>query len=255
MSQNTQAFILFIVLVSSWFIFLLRDAFHYNQLVFKEKSPESEDHHVGIEIEFFSRIIEGQLIEELKARKFDNFVQLQRDDSILAPEGFYAYELSLLGKEENIYRLVREVCKVLKKLKAQVNDSCGLHVHLDMRNRNATEAFDALIAFQNTLFKMIPSSRRDNEFCKRNGNESLDESIELTDRNLGINAFSYLERQTIEVRMHEGSINQREINDWVYLLVSIINLRQVPASSPPKGLKNLSSYLIKYINKRTKKFK
>jgi hypothetical protein len=147
------------------------------------------------------------------------------------PAIFYEVEINLLINR-NDYGPLERLCKLLKKLQTEVNDTCGLHVHLDCRDignklpRNEHGSYDgksiiykSLVTRGTRLEKMLPlmmymvdDSRLDNRFC------SLDMSNVDSGRHCAINISAFREMGTIEVRLHESTINFKKIHDWIEFL-------------------------------------
>lgn len=127
------------------------------------------------------------------------------------------FELRVLCIESELKDVLSRVSIVLKKIKAEVNKSCGLHVHLDMRYRDPKKCFDMLLKKQDEMFAMVDASRRLNEYCKRSTKYGE------TDRRRAINTASVKEHSTIEIRLHEGTVNTKDILMWCRYLSNIVN--------------------------------
>lgn len=110
---------------------------------------------------------------------------------------------------------------------------------------------------------MCPPSRVKNGYCiPEKVYESFDESTG-DERYCGINKTAYDKHETIEVRIHSGSLNAEKINNWIKLLVKIAN-RPVADIASAQLLndykviqKKLRLYgkLNKYVSKRIEEFK
>jgi hypothetical protein len=68
------------------------------------------------------------------------------------------------------------------------------------------------------MFSRVASHRRDNEYCKF----TRKEDFEAGERHLAINTESLEEHRTIEIRLHHGTVNVKEIYSWVKYLTSLI---------------------------------
>src|ERR1019366_2621851 len=56
------------------------------------------------------------------------------------------HEISIVAQKSQIAGIVTKVCEVLLKHGSTVNDTCGLHVHLDMRGtRDVKQSFANLV--------------------------------------------------------------------------------------------------------------
>lgn len=143
------------------------------------------------------------------------------DGSINCDDEYQALEVCVLTKIGDMSNL-EAVCKMLSHFKAEVNKSCGLHVHLDMRDakalgrdagqtlvtrraRNITNAMDLMVSMQ-------PQSRRSNTYCK------LGSSKFRGDRYYAVNKTAYGKYNTLEVRLHSSTTNYEKIQNWVKLV-------------------------------------
>jgi hypothetical protein len=107
-----------------------------------------------------------------------------------------------------------------------VDTRCGLHVHLDARNEKTNQLKAIAAAYYLTYdvwCAMVNSDRPDNHYCYRNG-VSLDTIKGITrftdfacrqNRYEWINFAAYSRHKTFEVRLHQGSIDAKEICNWV----------------------------------------
>lgn len=191
---------------------------------YEYKSPKTKARYVGVEIELCSILDVEQMQELIVSKGLEDYVTLKEDGSIDSSKGFqHTHELCLLETEKNIQALVQAVCLMLKE-NSKVNRSCGLHVHIDMRSRRKEVAYAKLFAAQKLLYSMCPASRADNTYCYP---EFAFEGFDAySDRYKGINVCSYKVHKTIEVRIHSGSLNANKINNWISLLLSIVNTKK-----------------------------
>lgn len=230
--------------------------------------PATKDNYLGIEIEFIADIDIEAAKEELIAANLDSHCELDidgsvrwddTDSSILPPsvnedydyiwEGF---ELRVLCKETELFSLLPKIKKFFINIGADVNKTCGLHVHLDMRNRDLKLMYSKLIAAQDEMFQIVSAHRKANEFCIRNKvpnnsyNKFMNEVTEGRDssnvilQRYAINLLAYLKYKTIEIRAHEGTINTMEIYNWCSYLLSII------------GAKDRTERVARYVQQRIK---
>lgn len=226
--------------------------------IWKSKKPKTRARHVGIEIEFTSPMRPKDLGELLTREGFEDTVCLKDDGSIDADDG-YGHEIAFLTTEKMFSRDIQKLCDVLNdKAEADVNSSCGLHVHLDMRNRDPKKAFANLAKVQDMLFAMQPRSRRRSTYC-RFSPDTWEKTMRENDRYMAINPHSYERFKTIEVRLHAGTTNAKKITNWVELLLRIVRkrgtIKEVHAtlSSLSKEVK-LRGKLKQYVAERLKAF-
>jgi hypothetical protein len=192
-----------------------------------KKTPTTSDRHIGVEIECFM----PENVDFAAFLPFREWVDIGQDASIHAPDQMQGVEVRMLATEQNYAGRISAICEVLRKIGAEVNASCGLHVHLDMRNLDKTEIkkrFANLVSYQDWLFSLVPPSRRDNHYCRRTEHADPDH---LVDRYQAINPCAIAEHQTIEVRLHSGTTNADKIIHWISLLLAITRapaVKQVP---------------------------
>jgi hypothetical protein len=199
------------------------------QIVFQEKKPQTKDNYIGCEIEFFCDLNQEDLSFKLFEHGLGKNVCLKTDGSIRTEDGMYPHEVTILAKEKDIYEVIEQVSKVLLAANAKVNKSCGMHVHLDMRNRDHVVAFHNLVSAQNILFAMNPFSRQSGSYCKRQETKVFNEAINGGGRDMryfGINATAHAKHNTIEVRIHSGTVQASKINNWIKLLLLITNKKE-----------------------------
>lgn len=215
------------------------------QIVFQEKKPQTKDNYIGVEIEFFCDLNAEDLSFKLFEHGLGKHIYLRTDGSIRAEGQMYPHELNILGKEKEIKEIITQVSKVLLSANAKVNKTCGLHVHLDMRNRDHIVSFHNLVNAQNILFAMNPFSRQSGTYCRRQDTKIFKEAAGNGNRDMryfGINAAAHAKHNTIEIRMHSGTVQAVKINNWIDLLLCII-AKKDPVK---KAASTLRSFLKQY---------
>lgn len=152
--------------------------------------------------------------------------------------------------------LIRRITAGLKASGAEVNDSCGFHIHLDGAGiipTNRKEYPKALIqlwkthlVFEDVILSFLPFKRRFNRYCRPMRDYfKLSELSLLTSmfeveklwykqrsyggiaadkghhyhptRYFGLNLHSLLAEKNLEIRYHTGTINAKKILHWVNL--------------------------------------
>lgn len=214
--------------------------------IYVEKKPVKSNKYIGLELEFCAKIEEIPFTLELYNAGIHKYAQLKKDGSLRPHEGETGYELALLFPERHYKKYLRVVCNLLNKLGAVTLDRrCGLHVHIDMRNRNKDIVYNNLVACQDLLLGFVDPQRRDNEFCVSVKSRKFPTSFTNTreERYKTINAASYYKYKTLEIRMHQASTEFREIANWMDLLIKISNY--------PKKAK----YDVKELTRFNKRFK
>lgn len=169
---------------------------------------------VGVEIEFYMPRTINETAQ-LKAR----FVDICQDGSITPPSGMRGLEARLVyvrGVSEN---RLDSFCEKLSLSQAQVNRSCGLHLHLDQRNVSRATAwrrYHRLVESLNWLKLAVPPSRLGNTYCKLN---EVGTNPENYDRYMAINWEAYREHGTLEIRLLNGTTSADKIKHWVSLCI------------------------------------
>lgn len=196
------------------------------RVMYSPKNPKTDDKYVGVELEF--AVPKGVTKEKIAEAIYDvgcaKNVYIKYDSSV---QEFDYKKFETEGKEVNILAKVGEhneviskVCKALNELGAKVNHTCGLHIHLDVRQVNREGAIlkaKKLIKAQNLLYSIVPASRSINKYCKKSLNPSD------TDKYRGINTRPIDTLGTIEVRLHSGTLNSMKINNWIRILHTIMS--------------------------------
>ncbi len=220
----------------------------------------------------------------IKKKKYEQFVNIQNDGSIHAtPQNCkkcwscinypsakcYALTTGHLPKEIAVsYRkgqenIIYDVCEFFSG-KAYVNQSCGTHVHFDMRHvdRNIARAYGSRLACAVPALKqLIPRWRRSNEFCYDTINWLNDRGSDdpyNEDKYAFINLLAYDKHQTIEVRGHAGTLDADTILNWIEVCEIVMFTEKTVSSTTVKDLKkhySLNKKLLNYIAKRVKSTK
>lgn len=140
-----------------------------------------------------------------------------KSDGSVSPRASDAQEAALLVGP-NGYKRLEKTCKMIRERGGFVNKTCGLHVHLDVRNEDrrvigikASKLWDAMPI----LLDLIPEERKSSTYCK-----IVKPAFDI-DRYAAINLRSVAEHGTIEVRMGAGSLNAGKIWHWANLLAYI----------------------------------
>lgn len=143
---------------------------------------------------------------------------VKSDGSIETPDNsdYFGVEIAVLTTD---FKNLEKLCALLKSLGAQINASCGLHVHLDARkmvddkNQLSATSLANLNNSQLVLFRMLPKSRSTSSFCKK--------GYSYSNRYSAINLTSLSKFNTVEIRMHSGTIDFTKIVNWAMILRSI----------------------------------
>lgn len=229
--------------------------------------PETEEFHTGTN--------PGQTITDPRFVGYEIEVEGGSDgrlDAYLREEGIDSYKLHDDGSLRNgielvtdpasldeLEKMVKTYTKVLKKAGYRIEQSCGLHTHIDARDiANSAEAitqvFKTVYAIEDIIFLLIDEDRRANNFCRSIRDSHAFNQIPHTDdlqevaahwyklskermvansrfggrdvngmRYSGLNLCSVFYRGSIEFRYHEGSLNWRTMLHWGAFLQAIVN--------------------------------
>lgn len=122
---------------------------------------EGIKHTFGVELEIGT----GNLFSCLGQRLNLSCV---RDGSLNGGSGGPEYVTGILTGDSGFNHL-QEICSQLAK-RTTVNSSCGIHVHLGNINFSKQLLINSYILYsklENEIFKMLPKSRRENDYCKK----------------------------------------------------------------------------------------
>lgn len=150
----------------------------------------------------------------------------------------------------------------LKSVKASVNSSCGMHIHLDgkgiiPKSRKEYPAalmhlWRAHLVFEDVILSFLPYERRNNPYCRPmaqtftltelDGVESLLDAEKLWYRNrsyneireskrhhrhssryFGVNLHSLLANGHMEIRYHSGTLLSKKVLEWANLHALIMD--------------------------------
>ena len=133
---------------------------------------------------------------------------------------------------------VDDICEYAHSNGWEVDDRCGLHLHLDMRGESVDSLYAIAAAYRATYdvwSALVEKKRLDNSFChasewdfntlsqyyQRGGSVDyprLEHFIDFTTRYYRydwFNLHAYSVHTTFEIRLHQGSLNAEEIRNWV----------------------------------------
>lgn len=243
-----------------WFFRQMEDAY-------SDKHPKTEDKYIGIEIEC---IIPSNWSYESDLIAYRKYLSIASDGSINCEDmeseedakgnkyHWIGKEFRILAKESELENVVKQVTHILVEHGAQVNTSCGLHVHFDMRHTTDTdrqEIYSKLYHSLALLKTIVPSARLKNQYCRINTENT---PAYNGDRYKAINPVSYQRHRTFEVRLFNGTVNAEKILNWVNLLKGIINgkpvLRCPKSFDAAKPYWNISDDVVAWAKHRQVRF-
>lgn len=158
----------------------------------------------------------------------------------------------ILHGEQGLEEL-EKVCWVLDLCDVKVNDSCGLHVHMDAAEFDIQTWKNLIITYkrlEKTIDNFMPRSRRSNTYCK--GLTAITESAVNRANNIGelreafshnryhkINLEAYARHRTVEFRQHGGTTNFTKMSAWVHFIAKMITFAKQSKVQKGTTLQNI----------------
>lgn len=178
------------------------------------------------------------------------------DSSIEGPGLRLEFSSRILAGPEGLEE-VRKVCRILQKLGAQVNKSCGLHVHVSNKGLTPVAMFTMLQRYadwENQIDSYMSPNRRENRNSCANSvrsdaddmlalyGDSFERSEMLRSRHSFADSVasghrkkldfdSHYEHNTTEFRHHHGTIDPVEVTSWIKFC---LNFTEVSADLAPR---------------------
>ncbi len=236
----------------------------------KHPDKETKIRYIGVEIELAAVENREQLCDAIFAAGIGKHICVKNDGSIgdgsrdqtvavskLREKFPHTHEICVLAKENEIEEVIKKLCHVLNNvLHVSVDKTCGLHVHFDMRSRDVKLCFNNLVLSQQFLYAMLPAQRRNSRYSRPT--KGADYRDGTGDRFCGVNSEAYRKYQTLELRMHCGTTNERKINNWIKLGIAICNapkMKSAPTTIAAfKKATNLDDKIVSYVESRIAKF-
>lgn len=161
------------------------------------------------------------------------------------------------------------VAKTLQEAKVDINENCGLHVHVGIEDFSDNDVGILLarwMKIENIFCQMLPSHRIDNLHCKlwskkklyrKNKRYTALEIWQLgkpknlapsgnKDKRMAINFVNYQtaclyggNRKTVELRLPEGTVSPEDVASWVRLFVNFVDVSKT--SPMPLSLRQVSN--------------
>lgn len=232
---------------------------------------------IGVEIECFiprSGDIESfEDIENLLKDEKIKYCDIKHDGSIRETTGAIPAEFTILTKIDDMSNLLK-LCKFLNNCEALVNQSCGLHIHLDQRdvykgntisqtdemNKELRSRVMRLNQCLGLLASAVPKSRRENSYC-----QVVKARLKQRGRYYAINTSALRRYNTIEIRLHSGTTDYVKISNWIKLLFEISRCSKIKNSNKhiistieqlkEKYLTDMPLDMFNYFVQRVNKFK
>jgi hypothetical protein len=132
-------------------------------------------------------------------------------------------EYKILLKRSELEVRLHKLCGLIKD--HHVNTSCGLHIHLDCRDKTDDEVrkiAKRMDSWLKALQEFVPESRRTNSYCKF--------GFSVSDRYRAVNYTSFGKFKTLEIRLHSGTVDYTKIIAWIRLLELLFAYNVKPKS-------------------------
>lgn len=179
--------------------------------------------------------------------------------------GYDSREMKVLCKTTEVADVMKRLDSVFlhPEIDGYANRTCGLHVHLDARNRDVSLMYKNFVRVQSILRGSQPVGRIKNKHCLVNDTESIEELEATGARYWVVNATSFKKHKSIEIRIHEGTTNCEDIYNWVSFLDAIASHTKLIPKNELKFAEDLASKYdidiplaaIDYVDRRIERFK
>jgi hypothetical protein len=177
-----------------------------------------------------------------------NVWQIKTDGSINGRDGFEVVSPILEG-EAGIAD-ARKVCEVLVALGAQVNKSCGFHIHhnaADWGIAKFRNLFKRFVKFETALDSIQPESRRanNNRYCVSvvKTFQQIDACTTVralsdlynNNRYVKLNLQSFFRMGSVEFRHHSGTVEADKVEQYIRLTAAMVeDAAEITAIKPLK---------------------
>ena len=152
------------------------------------------------------------------------------DGSVHGLEGYSPLELvtpKLFGAIG--FHLLKKALDAWKEAGANVNASCGTHVHIDAYNWERRDMLELAKIWarieQQVIWGLVSPSRRNNQYCRAIDREYLKQLAAYgathLDRYHSLNLSSYGQYHTVEFRIHNGTYEAKKIIPWIVFLLKL----------------------------------
>lgn len=231
----------------------------------------------GIEIEAYNCTRE-KLASELRSAGIDvavegynhttrNHWKLVTDSSLTGNNTFELVSPVLEG--EAGLKELEKVCWVLEYCDVKVNDSCGLHIHMDAADFDIQTWKNLALSYKHlerVIDSFMPQSRRQNYYCK--GLSSISAADIQAAQNINdlraafgnnryrkVNLEAYARHRTVEFRQHSGTTNFTKMENWVRFLNGLITFAKsgIAANTSLENIPFLDEKQKLFYKLRTKK--
>lgn len=198
---------------------------------------------MGVEIECFN-IDKQAIVRSLNAQRI-KAIETGYNHTDYKDTYKLGYDGSICGSDScevvspilNNLNSLKKVCKVINEAGAQVNRSCGLHVHFGAESFTIAQWVRIIrnyAALESIIDSFMPASRRNNNnnYCKSivaraqlvDNAASMYDIYEVFshDRYYKLNVMAFRGHKTIEFRHHSGTTDFTKIEAWINFLRGLL---------------------------------
>lgn len=162
------------------------------------------------------------------------------DGSITSPDDTYKAEIRAgVYSDANVEEKIAEICEIANSHNANVNKSCGYHLHTSHTKFLQRPTINRLVhvwsAIEDVLYLTQPQSRFNNHYCRRllrpfiggsyenlpKQKREIAQKLSNLDRYTSLNLKSLSKHKTVEVRLHSGTLDKDKIINWIKLMKAI----------------------------------
>lgn len=127
------------------------------------------------------------------------------------------------------FHILRKALDIWKEAGANVNSSCGTHIHIDAFSWNHHDMLELAKIWarieQKVIWGLVSPSRRNNQYCRPVNREYLKQLASYgpthLDRYHSLNLSSYGRYNTVEFRIHNGTCEANKIIPWIVFLLKL----------------------------------
>ena len=186
----------------------------------------SKEPWVAVEIECCLPMNHIEIMEELKKRLIWG-VGIKTDGSLRATRSSdVCHELVFCRPRKGFEDCLAKLCKFLKDMDAVVNNTCGLHMHLDMRGKKEKEV-ESLAMDLESHMPFVANMVAPHRTVDNNHARFCLPGLSWENRYHRVNLAAFRRHYTLEIRLHQGEVDYLPIINWVHLMESLLGHRPI----------------------------
>ena len=210
--------------------------------------------YCGVELETINDNLKEQAFNTIE--QLDKYGFSQVYDGSLGDNGLEFVSLAFNGDE--FLNKIKDFCEELKNREFKINSDCGFHLHIGIKPEleELKKIFYFYHKYEEFFFKMASESRQNNHYCRKLNKlfvgdymNQLKEIKTILDfqkmlyeteykrtidnykhekyyqkRYFWINFHSVFYRRTLEIRLHNGTIDTKKVNNWALIHLKVLDL-------------------------------